>query len=79
MAAPVRSAAFPADVPVRLEPAERLSHGLGLDAHQLSKLRLSHGAIKGEYFHGDDPGVRQSDGTQFFIPGMFNQSRRRGQ
>lgn len=79
MAAPVRRAAFPADVPVRLEPAERFTHGLRLDSYQLGKLRLRHGAVEGQHFHGNDPGVRQSDSTQFFIPGMLNEARRRGQ
>ena len=79
MAAAVRGAALAHDVPVGFQPAERLSHGLGLDTHQLGQLRLRHGPVVAEHFDGDDAGMGQADGTQLFVPGVFNEACRSGQ
>lgn len=51
-----------------LQPTERFSHGLRLDANELGKLGLRHGALGVEDLNGNNPGVGKTNSAEFFVP-----------
>lgn len=66
--------ALSGDMPVQLKPRQGGPHCLGLDPRNFGQSRLRNGTLGGQYLHGNDTGVGQADGLQFFVPRDFHQA-----